>query len=433
MKRGNMRSWTGLDPGGTEHLWDPNKLIEVLEILDELSPFNHMDPNSPIYPVLSSRIPSTKWFSFDKNGQFRPIFRRTNPWTRLGLIEEREGMSYTSPIGHDLLEKRLSISEVLLLAAQSHVEANGDRSFPRIANALIEMNGVPISSREIILGLMDHYESLDSVSKQIREIRKSGKKVASDDRRKRNVSGLMNILVSTGGAALAIDSSEGWILKDKKILEEIAIADPYYKSEATPAIKKSGGLVGSSGVRTQTKPKPVDNFAKSATRSLFNPISPEVSSSFIPGTRNYSAPADPQLASLRLERANRIHAELVADIARNLIRKGLDPVEDLATFDVAVFKSKPCLIEVKSVHAANATAQIRKAISQLLEYRWIHETLFESDPKLLILVNESPVKNLIPGYIDFLRKDLKIEVLWKSGDEFKNEQYETLYEALNKA
>jgi hypothetical protein len=51
----------------------------------------------------------------------------------------------------------------------------------------------------------------------------------------------------------------------------------------------------------------------------------------------------------------------------------------------------------------------------------------------LILVNESPVKNLIPGYIDFLRKDLKIEVLWKSGDEFKNEQYETLYEALNKA
>jgi len=60
-----MRFWTGLDPGGTEHLWDPHKLIEVLEILDELSPFNHMDPNSPVYPVLSSRIPSTKWFSFD--------------------------------------------------------------------------------------------------------------------------------------------------------------------------------------------------------------------------------------------------------------------------------------------------------------------------------------------------------------------------------
>ena len=427
-----MRSWTGLDPGGTEHLWDPNKLIEVLEILDELSPFSHMDPNSPIYPVLSSRIPSTKWFSFDKNEQFRPIFRRTNPWTRLGLTEERDGMSYTSPIGHDLLEKRLSIAEVLLLAAQSHVEANGDHSFPRIANALLEMNGDPISSREIILGLMDQYESLDSIGKQIHGVRNSGTRVSSDDRRKRNVSGLMNILVSTGGAALAIDSSEGWILRDRKILEEIAIADPSYRPEKYSEPRKTENFKLSVGTRIQTKRKQEENQQKSATRSLFNAVSPEVSSSFIPGTRNYSAPADPQLASLRLERANRIHAELVADIARNLIRNGLEPVEDLATFDVAVFKSKPCLIEVKSVHPENSTAQIRKAISQLLEYRWIHKSLFESDPRLLILVNESPVKNLIPGYIDFLRSDLDIEVLWKSGNEFNNEKFATLYDALNK-
>jgi len=428
-----MRSWTGLDPGGTEHLWDPNKLIEVLEILDELTPFNHMDPNSPIYPVLSSRIPSTKWFSFDKNGQFRPIFRRTNPWTRLGLIEERDGMSYTSSIGLDLLEKRLNISEVLLLAAQSHIEANGDRSFPRLASALIHMNGSPISSREIILGLMDNYESSTPITKQILDVRLSGAKVSSDDRRKRNVSGLMNILVSTGGAALAIDSSEGWIVKDRQILEEIAVADSLYQTGSGLLKTKIRTPILSGGVQAPVKSKQTVGYSKAATRSTFAPVSPEVTSSFVPGTRNYSAPADSQLASLRLERANRIHAELVADIARNLINCGLEPVEDQATFDVAVFKSKPCLIEVKSVHAANATAQIRKAISQLLEYRWIHRSQFESEPRLLILVNECPVKNLIPGYIEFLRSDLNIEVMWKSGTEFESHELSSLQDALERA
>ena len=52
-----MSEWKGLDSGGTEQLWDPSVLMDMLTIVKSHEPFSRNDPNSPIFDELESEYP----------------------------------------------------------------------------------------------------------------------------------------------------------------------------------------------------------------------------------------------------------------------------------------------------------------------------------------------------------------------------------------
>jgi hypothetical protein len=389
-----------------------------------------MDPKSPIYPALSSQFPTTKWFAFDSTGQFRPLFRRTNPWSKLGLTEENQGQSFISSLGKDLLDDTVDIQQVLIQAAQSHVESNGERSFAKLAEALIEMDGVGLSSSDIVLVLLENSVGSGSIKEKLKNTKHLSTTLPTTDRRKRNVASMMNLLVSTGGAMLTIDSVQKWVAVDTNVLRQIAGVKESPSDLPRTEGSLSTGLIEDSAILEVEIQPASKSSKKSRGISAFRSASSDVGSIFIPGHIKYSAPSDPELASLRLERANRVHAELVAFLAGRLQKMGYTPIEDPGTFDLAVTSPHSIIFEVKSVHATNTTSQIRKAVSQLFEYRWIHREFFDTPPMLAIVVNQNPGRDLLPGYIEFLSHDLNIQVFWIENQDLVNADGETLEETL---
>ena len=74
-----MANWKGLDSGGTEQIWEPNIIIGVLGILRQYQPYNRHQSDSPIFDELENKFPDITWRNFNRDGSFRPIFRKSNP------------------------------------------------------------------------------------------------------------------------------------------------------------------------------------------------------------------------------------------------------------------------------------------------------------------------------------------------------------------
>lgn len=68
---------------------------------------------------------------------------------------------------------------------------------------------------------------------------------------------------------------------------------------------------------------------------------------------------------------------------------------------------------MKSCNSDNVISQIRKAVSQLYEYRYRYDHEFPQESTLLcVVVQEQPYD----WYLDYLINDRDINVIWLEGD-----------------
>jgi hypothetical protein len=112
----------------------------------------------------------------------------------------------------------------------------------------------------------------------------------------------------------------------------------------------------------------------------------------------------------RLERANSEHLKTQDLLEYALETKGYN-VEHSRFVDVyARLKSGPAIFEVKSITTGNERSQCRHALSQLYEYRYLHQV---PDASLWLVFSQAPTNDWIVSY---LVEDRGINVLWRDGD-----------------
>lgn len=114
-----------------------------------------------------------------------------------------------------------------------------------------------------------------------------------------------------------------------------------------------------------------------------------------------------------LERANASHLALERIVARQLGLKGIVPGCSNAIDMCFSDEGTSVLIEIKSCHAANWHSQVRRGISQLLEYRYLYRDRLRNDVlKVLVLETEPPPKK--QWLLEFCRT-LGVVIVWRDG------------------
>jgi hypothetical protein len=113
-----------------------------------------------------------------------------------------------------------------------------------------------------------------------------------------------------------------------------------------------------------------------------------------------------QVARVKLERANSAHKSALAILASHLSDQGVVVERSILIDAFAILPTGPAVFEVKSNTATNERSQVRHAVSQLYEYRYLHNVAGAS----LWLVLSAPA--YAAWIVDYLRQDRGINVLW---------------------
>lgn len=110
------------------------------------------------------------------------------------------------------------------------------------------------------------------------------------------------------------------------------------------------------------------------------------------------------------ERANQLHWKLVDSKSSQLTKLGLQPFENDHIDLYATVKEEIAIYEMKSVNieGTNLITQVRKAVSQLYEYRYIFG---QPEAKLSIVTNQGVSKN-DEWLLSYLANDRKIAYEW---------------------
>jgi len=120
-----------------------------------------------------------------------------------------------------------------------------------------------------------------------------------------------------------------------------------------------------------------------------------------------------QASRKKFEDANQKHS-FTLEILRNKINEiGCEVIETKHIDAFSIIKNIPAIFEVKSINEDNETDQVRAAISQLYEYRFLY-SLFNAT--LWIVFSEKPFSDWI---VDYLSKDREIKVLWVNGNKLE--------------
>lgn len=123
------------------------------------------------------------------------------------------------------------------------------------------------------------------------------------------------------------------------------------------------------------------------------------------------APADDpyiisQTARIKLEQANAAHKHTLTVLKEFLHQQNL-PVSESKLIDAySVLSSGPAIFEVKSITETNEREQIRHALSQLYEYRFLH-----SLPEATLWIVRSQGLSS-QWYVDYLTGDRGVHVVW---------------------
>ena len=80
-----------------------------------------------------------------------------------------------------------------------------------------------------------------------------------------------------------------------------------------------------------------------------------------------------QIARAKLERANQQHEMTLQILAKTLNSMKYEALETKLIDIFSIIKDKPAIFEVKSIHSDNERDQVRHAISQLYEYRYLYD------------------------------------------------------------
>jgi hypothetical protein len=107
--------WQGLDQG-VEHTWQPEVIETVTKEIAKLGSVEHTDPVSPLYSRLNEIYPDKTWVSIGSDGSPRTIFRRSNTWARLGLVDASGGKLRLTPLGESFLIGDVTVTDVLINA-----------------------------------------------------------------------------------------------------------------------------------------------------------------------------------------------------------------------------------------------------------------------------------------------------------------------------
>lgn len=413
-----MADWTGLDPGGTEQLWDPELLIECLKLFKHHEPFSRGDPESPLYPDLEDRFPEVTWRSFDKQNSFRPVFRKTNPWVKLNLITDETSDAHVTPLGDELLSGEKSLAEIFIDATKNHFEPDGTASYRVLCEFWLSVPQERLTLEDVAFAVEDLYLSgVYTPEAALTAVRSKRLTFVGASRQPRRLRAFMNCLVSAGAIQTSVS---GWTLFKPSVAREIADVDRYDPHDSSEQLAREEA--GSSAYRLHTQRKPQ---ATTYSRKELGTHSRSRVSSVVPTGKSY----DPINRALLLEKANSIHERLIVMCANEIRSLGFTPLEDANSFDVACAETRT-IIEVKSINSANAVSQFRKAIAQLPEYRWRHRDAFDHLTRLIVVVNQDPRDYLDDDFFEFILNDRSIEIFWDCDGVLRNRETLSLKDAL---
>lgn len=391
-----MPEWTGLDPAGTEQLWNSTLLKDGLEIFKRYEPFSRNDPGSPIYRELEDQYPDITWRGTDHTGGFRPIFRKNNPWAKLGLVTPESEIAYVTPLGDEVLSGEKDFPQVFIEATRDHREPDGTPSYAIMCSAALEMPEAVYSAEDIEFAISAKYEpSKRNLRECLTNRRKLGIVFPQGSRRERPLRAFMNGLVIAG--AFVNVSGGGWTLNNAEAAREISssahmvIPAEQIKAQSLPKIPKET-LPSSWQLREISTERPVSTITPSLT------------------------PSDPQQRAQLLEKANTIHEKLVQMTADAVRQSGGTPFDHPQSIDVAAMSPIPVILEVKTIHSGNALVQVRNAVAKLWEYRWRWRREFTQDTTLIIVTNENPSRFLDDDLIEYLTVDRGLRLFWLDGD-----------------
>jgi C-terminal AAA-associated domain len=108
------------------------------------------------------------------------------------------------------------------------------------------------------------------------------------------------------------------------------------------------------------------------------------------------------------ERANDAHRMLTTLVARRIREAGAVPKRNKYVDLSTVWHERPYLFEMKSTRQENAHDQIRRAISQLYEYRYLQDV---PSAKLVVVV-ENPLPEQKRWLVDYLVRDRELLIAW---------------------
>jgi len=113
-----------------------------------------------------------------------------------------------------------------------------------------------------------------------------------------------------------------------------------------------------------------------------------------------------QTARVKLEQANNEHVRTLEVLSEHLRRCGKQVSSSRLIDAFAVLAAGPAIFEVKSITESNEREQVRHAISQLYEYRYLHQ---ETEATLWLVFSREPFSLWL---IDYLIKDRDVRVIW---------------------
>ncbi len=115
-----------------------------------------------------------------------------------------------------------------------------------------------------------------------------------------------------------------------------------------------------------------------------------------------------QIDAAARERADTAHQMLMNCVADRIRRARAIPKQNRYIDLSATINNSHYLFEMKSTTAANTHSQVRKAISQLYEYRYIQQA---SDARLVVVI-ENPVPRDKRWLIDYVVNDRQLLIAW---------------------
>ena len=127
-----------------------------------------------------------------------------------------------------------------------------------------------------------------------------------------------------------------------------------------------------------------------------------------------------QTARVKLEQANAAHQHTLKVLKEFLHQRGLHVSENKLIDAYSNLSTGPAIFEVKSITQTNEREQIRHALSQLYEYRYLHSL---PDATLWIVFSEALSAQ---WYVDYLTRDRSVHVIWLQDGEMQGPSIELL-------
>ena len=143
-------TWKGFDRG-RESSYDDAYWIGVLRILAEHEGESLREEGSPVYSALAQEFPETAWIGTSPGRNYFRGYQGT--WTLSGVLTptaDSKGAIQVTPLGHALLEDRVSMRAVWIQAMAQLVESDEKiRSFAVLASAFLQVGDRVLSFEEI--------------------------------------------------------------------------------------------------------------------------------------------------------------------------------------------------------------------------------------------------------------------------------------------